>query len=342
MATVSGTQSYLAWGQQTGFGTPQGTLVTAGNLRSGDVFTNPATVRPRLSTGGTIPIAAANQSWREYLVSDWAAGFEFVNSPNWQGLLTAAFGKVNVVAFVRTYTCFNPYQGTVDGTPNFYNHLLTLRHAFSGATGWEISDAAVSQFSLSIGMDAPTTLTFAGKGHKFAAAAAPTFTEVTGAIFPWDKYGMTANAGIYLDSSAIALNTAAMALPLKRMTFTLDNNIQYEALMAIVAGSEMRSPTRGSLASAMIQVETLYDTTMTQKDADEIFAYYSAGTNVNFQARGYNGAADIIDLKVTNQSGILQSPKISINGDGIVGFSFGVSVLPIALTDLSLVTTGGA
>lgn len=349
MATVSGTQSYLAWAQEATFGTPiaVGSLLTAGNLRTGDVFSIPSNVRPRLSTGGTLAMPSAAASWREYSIVDWSASFEFANAAAWQPLICAAFGQLTLVGFVRTYTPVNPYFRVAgDGTPAtyLYNHLLTLRHCFSGSTGWQIIDAAVSQFTLSVGMDSPAIIGFAGKGHKFTAETGtqPTFAEISGAVFPWNKYGMTANAGIYLSDTSNVLNTVGQALPLKRMTFTLDNNIQYEPLMAIAAGSEMRAPTRGSLASAMIQVETLYDTGMTQMDADEIFALFAAGTNVNFRARGWNSATDIIDLDVKNASGILQAPKIAINGDGIVGFTFGVAVMPVSIGDLTLTTTGAA
>lgn len=347
MATQSGTGSYLTFVMQSVFGTPGTLPATApGNLRSGSVFTNPSNIHPRLSTGGSTPIASASQTWRSYLITDWQAGFEYTSSSAWVPLLTAAFGKVSGAATPWTYTCFNPYHGTTDATPLFYNHLLTIGHGFGGqGTCQTIQDACVSQFTLSVGTDAPATMQFSGKGHKFAAAAtapgapAGTIAEVTGVVFPWNAFVMAAGSGVYIKAGTPALNTEADSFPLKKFTFTLDNDIQYEAVMATASGSELKSPQRGSLANAMIQVETVHDPGAASVDSNDIFSLFAAGTNVDFRAFGLASSGKSIDLKVTNQSGMIVSPKIDINGDGIVGMSFGIAVLPIALSDLSLVVT---
>jgi len=335
MPKALGAQSYIAWGQQTAFGTAQITLTTGAFIRTGSIFSTRQTSQPRVTTAAIMPKSA--QVWQTMSLTDFDATFEYVaNDTALLPLLLAAWGrrfKVGAVApFFHHYTLWNPpVDGGTDGTPaaTFYNHSLTIREIpHSGVAGMSptvVQDICINRFVMTMEANAQLRFQITGTGQKYAASSAPSFTDISGTTLAWQHAIAGANSGLYVGTA----NPPTTALLAKRVTFELDNNMRYEPFLGAAAGQELTLPTRNGWPSARLTFEMDFEDTA-GTDAVQIMADLFAATKENLRIEYYVDANNGLELLATGATapGIIDDPKPVYSGEGVVGFTFNLNLYP--------------
>src|SRR5690349_11830494 len=260
MGTAIGRASYIAFGMQTAFRTPQSSLTTAAFIRTGSIFTTRQTNNPRITTGSIMP--RSSQLWQTMSLTDFDCTLEYVtNDTALLPLLTAAWGKrikSGAGPFIHTYLLNDPPvdPSTADGGGTFYNRGLTIREIpHDGAGGLAprvVQDICINRFVLTMEANAQLRFQLSGTGQGYAASTAPAFTDISGTTLAWQHAIAGANSGLYIGSA----NPPTTAFRAKRVTFTLDNNLRYEPFLGAAAGQEMALPTRAGFPSASAAFET--------------------------------------------------------------------------------------
>ncbi len=340
-----GYASYVSFIMQSAFGTVGTPTVTAANMRTGTVFDPGQVMQARVTT--TSAVQRASQLWKQVALTNWSTRFEYVSSPIWKSLLTAAFGKRTATATdvpPRIYTVNDPPvdPSSADTTTIFYNRSLTLRHTIHDGTAevktYVAQDCCVNRFQLFFEANKPVEMEFSGTGQVFAASTAPAYSDVTGTLLTWTHAAKSANAGIYISATnPPALNGADSAI-IRRATFTLENNLRFEPFLGAVAGQELKLPTRAGHPTASLDIEADFDGGLSGVDAVDITADFIAQTAKNLLLRYYVGATDYMELKATGTvaPAIVDAPKPLQNSDGAVGFSATYRIFPDTITDLAL------
>lgn len=350
MADAINKNSFVAFGQQTAFGTPQTTLVTAAYLpSSGEIFSPGQPVK--LTDGTASVMQRADQTYNEIATTDFNLRFLMRSSPSWKQLFLACFGKRTDASFVRTYVVNDPpVDGGTDGTPasTFYNHALTIRHTLHDGANevktYVSQDCCVNRFQLFFEANKPVEFGVSGTGQAFGASTMPSFTELTGSLFTHQHGGKSANAGLYISATNPPALNGADWLPLKKVTLTLDNNLLYDVFMGTVAGQELQLPPRNNYPTATLDIEGRFSGGVSYVDAVDLMADFLAKTNKNIKIRFWIGATDIIELNATGTvaPGIIDAPKITPQGNGVMSFTAHYMIAPAVITDFSFVVTNAS
>lgn len=348
MSVAIGYASYIGFGQQTAFGVPQTTLVTAANMRSGTVFDPGQSMNARVTTTSTLQ--RASQLWKSVPLTKWSARFEYVSSASWKALLLAAMGRrleAGAGPFTRTYILNNPPvdSSVADGTPasTFYHRGLTIRHTLHDGSAevktYVAQDCSVDQLQLFFETNKPVEFEVSGTGQVFAASTAPAYTDITGSLMTWAHAGKSANSGLYISSvNPPALNGVDW-IPLRKATLTVGHNLLFEPLLGPSAGLEMQTPTRNGFPSVMLEIEGRFDGGTSQVDAVDIVADFIAQTAKNVRLTYYIDANNSLEVLCsgTVAPAIVDSPKPIQGSDGLVNFSARYLFFPDVITDFSIV-----
>lgn len=347
-----GASSYLAWGMQTAFRTPQDTRIAGSHRRSGSVFTSRQTQTPRESTTQIMP--RGDTLWQRMGLVDFSAEFDY--SPHntaWIPLFLGAWGRrLNTAGTpdVDLYTMMNPYMdGGTDATPvnTTYMHGLTIQESLASGSSEQhntiVQDISINQFQVTFEADAPVRMQFTGVGQKRANDASPTaFTEITGTTLAWPHLYATANSGIYVSTA----NPPATAMVCKRCVFTLDNNLAFEPQLGSASGEELRTPSRAGWPSAQFAFEMWFEDAPSGTDAVVLMTDFLANTKQNVRVEGFVDANNSMELLLgkTNDSGVIDDPKPVYSGPGAVGFTMNILAYPVSMTgaatdDLQMVIT---
>jgi hypothetical protein len=350
MGKAIGRASYIAFGQQTAFGTVQTSLTTAAFIRTGSIFTTRQTQNPRITTGSIMP--RSSQLWSTMSLTDFDVTLEYVTHDTaLLPLLTGAFGKrikSGAGPFIHTYIMTDPFVDQADGGGTFYNHSLTVREiphdGSAGISPRVVQDICINRFVLTMEANAQLRFQLSGTGQKYVASSAPAFTDITGTTLAWQHAIAGANSGLYMGSA----NPPTTAFLAKRVTFTLENNLRYEPFLGAASGSELALPTRAGFPSAQCAFEMDFDD-ISSTDAVSLFTDFFATTKENLRIEYYVDANNSLELLATAASvrpGVIDDPKPVYSGEGVVGFNFNLLFYPDDMTgaatdDLVLIQTTG-
>ena len=334
-----GYKSYVSYIGQTAFGTAGVPTTTAANLRTGAVFSPRASQQARMTTTSTMQ--RASQLWSTVKLTDFTFRFEWVQNPLWRQLLTSAWGKRITTATdvpPRIYSLNDaPVDpSTADTTTIFYNRGLTIRHTIHDGSAnvrtYEAKDCNITRFQMFFERDKPVEFEVSGVGQALVdAAAAPTYTDMTGTLVTWTHAGFGANSGLYIHTAnPPALGTAAGQVILARATFTLDHNLRFDPFLGTAAGSELKLPTRTTFPAASLELEADFEGGLTGMDAVEIVTDFVNSTAKNLRIRYYVGATEYFDLQATGATApaIVDEPKPLQSSEGVVGFSARYKIFP--------------
>lgn len=354
MGKAIGRASYIAFGMQTAFRTPQTSLTTAAFIRTGSIFTTRQTQNPRITTGSIMP--RSSQLWKTMSLTDFDVTLEMVaNDTALLPLLTAAWTKRikvgGVAPFVHNYVMNDPPvdPSTADGGGSFYNRGLTIREIPHDGTNAlsprVVQDICINRFVLTMEANAQLRFQMQGTGQGYAASSAPAFTDISGTTLAWQHARKIASDSGLLMGSANPPTTEFLA---KRVVFTLDNNLRYEPFLGAAAGQELALPTRAGFPTAQAAIETDFDD-ISSTDAVSLFTDFFADTKENFRAEYYVDANNSLELLATAASvrpGVIDDPKPVYSGEGVVGYTMNLLFFPDDMTaaatdDLLLIQTTG-
>lgn len=347
MPLAIGYASYVSYIAQTAFGSVGVPTVTAANLRTGNVFTPRQSQAARVTTTSILP--RASQLWNQVQLTDFSTRFEYVSSPSWKSLFTAAWGKRTTTATdvpPRIYTLNNPPvdPSSVDTTTVFYNRSLTIRHTLHDGSAnvrtYEARDCCITRFQMFFEANKPVEFEVSGTGQVFTDnAAAPSYTDITGTLVTWAHASKGANSGIYISPTNPPALAGADSSIIRRGTFTLDQNLRFEPFLGTAAGSELKLPTRAGFPSANLEIEADFDGGGASiVDAVDIVTDFTTKTARNLRFRYYVSATEYIDLQATGSvaPAIVDEPKPLQNSEGAVGFSARYLLFPDTSSDLSM------
>lgn len=330
MADAAGKSSYVAFGQQSVFGTAQSSLTTAANNPTGKVFSPPQVMNLRDGVNASMqPVA---QAWKGVAFNRFNLDFYLLSDAAWKALFLAAFGKradSGAGPFTRIYTVFDPLvDGGTDGTPagTVYNHGLTIRHTLHDGNNevktYVSQDCNVDQFQILYEANKPMFFKLTGTGQPMVASTIPSFVAVSGALMTWAHGAKSANSGFYISGTNPPALNGTDSMKLKKLTFTLNNNPLYDSFMFTVAGQELAMPVRNDYATSTMEIEGRFNGGMSEIDAVDIVADFLAQTARNLRATLYIDASNSLEILASGSSapGLVDEPSIEPTGNGPVGF----------------------
>jgi hypothetical protein len=350
--TALGNASYLEVAKQAVFGTAVSSgFKTISFLRQGDVYSNRKDYGIRASAATVMP--KPGHVYEKVALVDVAFSAWWVHDDTlWLDLLTSAWGKRVKVGGAAPYnqqlTVVNPPNtDTADTGTTFYNHGLTTRLVeFDGTAAigiYKVQDVNITRMELSCDANGPLVVAFRGTGQKETddtGAGATAFLDASASLLAWNHLAAGANSGLYFG----AANPPTTAMKVNKLSFALEQNLNFDIDLGAAAGLELARPSRSDYPAATVDVDMTFEDLAAGQDAVLVMTDFLASTARNFRAEWYAGANESVELLFSAAVAPckIQNVKKSFPGNGRAGLSFQLGVFPNAVaTDFLMnVSTG--
>ena len=357
-----GLDTYVAYGRQS----THGTSVTPGNVQpirhEASVLKPRNYLMPLMSNANIMP--RSKQVWGAPKMVDWQMNLEYsigFSSPDENNLhmladlMLAFFGKYvkSGVAptVLRTFSLQNPpIQDSgeqADSATDFYGRPLSLVWGVRGVRQMQCYDAAPTDLALIMEGGQPFRVEASGIGAVFsdAAVGTPAFADFARPIMTWSQ-ALDNGATSYLRAQASA--TPTDKIEARRVAIRFGTGLRFDPQVGIPVLSAYKKPYRNGPPTIRVEMDLDFDYARSGYfDASEALAAFTAGTREAVDIKWSDGANSAIVFTAKNASaalnpGLIEDLSVNYQGDGVLGLTLAINILPDAVADLTFTITSSS